>query len=454
MSQDVKPRILVVDDEESVRYFVQRGLRRRGYALEVAPDGAAALAQFERAPADLVLLDLRMPGMDGFELLDRLRALDPDVAVVVMTAFGTVENAVAALRRGAFDFVTKPFEIDELKLSIDRALSRRRPGPAAVRAVLDAMIGDGAAMRELRESIVQLGRSDATVLVVGESGTGKELVARAIHAGSARAAGPFVALHCAALPPALLESELFGHTAGAFTGAVQAREGKLVKAHGGTLLLDEITEIGLPAQMRLERFLEERVVVPLGSTDGRRVDTRVIAAANRDPAAAVAAGTFRRELFFRLDVVPLRVPTLRERREDVPALVEHFAARSAAELACAVPRFQDDALQVLARYDWPGNVRELQNVVARMVVLHRESAVITAADLPAELLRPPGSADAPVDTNEGFQAAVADFERRYLEELFERTGGNVSEAARLAGLSRGHLHRKARQLGVDPVRFR
>ena len=451
MSETEHPmRVLVVDDEESMRFFVRRGLSRLGFDVDVHADGPAALAALGDAPFDALVVDYKMPGMDGLEVLRTARARDGEIAILVMTAHGTIETAVEAMRLGADDFVTKPFEIDELRIAIQRSVERRRGGADPGGEL--GLIGISPAMRELRAAVERLGGSDVTVLLTGESGTGKEVVARALHAGSARAGGPFVALHCAALPQTLFESELFGHEQGAFTGAEQRRIGKLERADGGVLFLDEITEIDLAAQAKLGRFLQDRSFVPLGGSETRTVDVRIVAASNRDPAELVERGEFRRELYFRLNVVPLRVPPLRERRDDVPVLAQFFAERACRNVGVALGRFSDAALAALSGYDWPGNVRELENVVQRVVVLHAGKEEFGVADLPEEFAATVSDVDG-LETR-AWQEAVAGFEKQYLEELCRKTHGNVSEAARIAGLSRGHLHRKIKQLGIDPDRYR
>ncbi len=454
MSDNPK-RILVVDDEESMRFFVRRGLARCGYDVVAVESGERGLEAWREASGfDAVVLDLRMPGMDGHQLLSGIRELDPDARAVVMTAYGTVENAVEAMRRGARDFVTKPFEIEELQLALERVLEGADEAAVAAEGALAQLRGQSRPMQELRETILRLAESDTTVFVLGESGTGKELVARALHEASARRGGPFTALHCASLPDTLLESELFGHEAGAFTGAVSARAGKLARANGGTVFLDEVTEMGLTAQNRLERFLATREIVPLGGYEPLVVDARVVAAANKDPEEAVAAGTFRKELFYRLNVVPLRVPPLRQRHEDVPELVAHFVTRAAARLGAKTHSASPAICAALGAQPWPGNVRELQNAIERMVVLHRDVDVLDVAHLPDDFAGRALGAESADGKPRAYSNALHDFERRYLEDLFRRTGGNVSEAARLAGLSRGHMHRKVKQLGLDPAEFR
>lgn len=455
-------RVLLADDEESMRYFVRRGLTRHGYEVTEASGGDEAIAQGTSAPFDLAVLDLKMPGTDGLGVLAALREHDPDLMVVMMTAHATIRTAVEAMRGGAWDYITKPFEVEELLLVIERALAHRRAlrDSRDLATLVDrrqahaGLIGQSAAMRSVFQAVDRLGPSGATVLLTGESGTGKELVARALHAASPRAEAPFVALHCAAMPSNLLENELFGHVPGAFTGADTSKAGLLLKADGGTLFLDEVGDIPLAVQIKLERFLQEREFAALGSEDGVRVDVRVVAATNRDLEAAVEAGEFRKELFYRLNVVPLHLPPLRQRREDVPLMAQHFLEKFR-PAAAPLERFTADALVVLGNHAWPGNVRELENAVERMVVLHGTSKEIGVEDLPPEI-RDQGAPSVALlpDADVPYQEAMAAFERAYFELLLDNAAGNISEAARLAGLSRGHLHRKVRQLGIDVEAFR
>jgi DNA-binding NtrC family response regulator len=458
-------RILVADDEESMRFFVRGGLMRAGYLVEAVASGDQAIAAYEARPFDLAVLDLKMPGADGLQVLAALRGTDPDAAVIVMTAHGTIRSAVDAIRGGAFDYVTKPFELDELLLAVERALGHRATlrENRELRKLVDprtglgGLVGQSPALRAVFGLIERLGGSDATVLITGESGTGKELVARALHARSSRAGGPFVTMQCAAVPVALFESELFGHEAGAFTGAVKRRRGLLEKAHGGTLFLDEVADMAPGAQAKLERALSEREIVPLGGSEAIPVDIRVVAATNRDLEALVREQAFRQELYWRLNVVPIHLPPLRERREDVPLLVDHFLARATERLGVGRKTMAMDAMILLARQPWSGNVRELQNLVERLAVLHPDCDELGLDDLPEELraTAPPRSEADPAALGlVPYPDALLQFERRYLEQLFARTGGNITEAARLAGLSRGHLHRKARQVGVEAERFR
>lgn len=374
--------VLVVDDKEMMRDSVSSTLARAGFAVRTASDGRAALREIAAKRPDAVVTDLSMPGMSGVDLLGEIRAFDEDLPVILMTAFGTVETAVEAMKRGAFDYLTKPFEGDELVISVKRAIqhagvvkenallkaqaARSEPGN---RRGLERLVGDSAAMRKVREQVRAVAASHGTVLITGESGAGKEVVARAVHELSPRSGGPFLAVNCAALNESLLESELFGHERGAFTGADKLRKGRFELADGGTLLLDEVSEVSPQIQAKLLRVLQERAFERVGSSTTIGVDVRVIATSNRDLPRAAAAGEFRQDLFFRLNVLPVQLPSLRERLEDVAVLAEHFLGLIAAREGRRRPVVQPGALELLSAYPWPGNVRELQNICERALVL-------------------------------------------------------------------------------------
>ena len=450
-------RILIADDEESMRHFLQRGLKRLGHSVTAVEGGDEAVDRWQREPFDVAVLDLKMPGTDGLQALCRIRAADPDAVVLLMTAHGTVGTAVEAMHVGAADYVLKPFALEELQLRLDRALQVRANAREnrELRALLDA--SDGAAglcassraMREIVRQLELLRDSTTTVLLTGESGTGKGLVARALHLGSPRAAAPFVAMNCAAVPETLVESELFGHEPGAFTGARTRKAGLLARAHGGTLFLDEIGDMSPATQAKIERFLQEREFLPLGAAEPVRVDVRIVAATNRDLAAMARSGAFRPELLWRLDVVSLRVPPLRERREDVPLLVAQNLQRLAN--GGAPRRLTPDALAALCGYGWPGNVRELENVVERMTVLAGARTELGVGDLPPEVS---GTAAVAEAAGDDYDAARARFDRLYFENLLRQHGGSITAAAQTAGISRGHLHRRLRELALDADRFR
>jgi two-component system, NtrC family, response regulator AtoC len=446
-------RILVADDEESMRHFLSRGLTRLGYQVTAVDDGAAAIARWQYERFDLGVFDLRMPGTDGLVALARIRSLDPEATIVLMSAHGTVATAVEAMHGGAADFVTKPFAIEELQLRIERAgqLRTLHQSHRQLRSLLGqqdlglGVVADSPAMQEVVHKVELLASSAATVLLTGESGTGKGLVAKALHLRSTRAERPFLALNCAAVPDALVESELFGHEAGAFTGARAKKAGLLQRADGGTVFLDEIADMSLAAQAKIERFLQEREFVPLGATAPVAVDVRVLAATNRDLHARAQNGQFRPELLWRLEVVSLAIPPLRERREDVPALLAKALARHGEG---GRPRHQlsAEALSALCTWNWPGNVRELENIVERMVVLAGPRLELGIADLPDEV-RGPDDPDQPGAS--GYEAARRRFDRIWFTEMLQRHRGNVTDAAAAAGMSRGHLHRRLKELGLD-----
>ncbi|HEX4054045.1 MAG TPA: sigma-54 dependent transcriptional regulator [Tepidisphaeraceae bacterium] len=378
-------RILIVDDQDMMRDSLAQILVREGHEVVAAVDGASAVARLGPARFDLLITDLRMPKMSGLELMAEARRLRPDMPVVLMTAFATVSNAVEAMKLGAYDYIQKPFNGDEIKLLVDRTLehSRLRLENQAYRSMTEIgsprpLVGDGPAMEQVKQKIELVARSNATVLIRGESGTGKEIVARAIHLASARRERPMLAVNCAALSENLLESELFGHEKGAFTGADKLRRGRFELADGGTLLLDEISEIAPALQAKLLRVLQESCFERVGSSLTQQVDVRVIATTNRNLESCVEEGDFRRDLFYRLNVVPIEIPPLRNRLEDIPELCRHFIHQASKRERTAFRHIEPEALSLLQRYDWPGNVRELQNIVERAVVLESEPGVIRA----------------------------------------------------------------------------
>jgi two-component system response regulator HydG len=432
-----KGRILVVDDEVNARTALCELLRDESYAVESAADGFKALGKVADFAPDLVLTDLKMPGMDGIQLLGRLREQDPDLPVVMMTAFGEVETAVSAMRAGARDYLSKPVNVGELSLVLSRELEQRRLREEAgmLRARLaekysfDNIVGNSTPMQAVFKTVAQIAASRASVLITGESGTGKELIAAAIHERSPRAKGPFVKLHCAALAESLLESELFGHERGSFTGAQTRRDGRFQQAHGGTLFLDEIGEIAPAVQIKLLRFLQEREFERVGGNETISVDVRIIAATNRDLKKMVAEGTFREDLFYRLNVINLEMPALRERPSDVPLLAAHFLRKYAAENGKEIGGFATEALELLSGYAWPGNVRELENVVERAVVM-AQTARITLVDLPQHLV--------PAKARGGLQipgATMDEIERYAITKTLEATGGSTSRAAEILQMS-------------------
>jgi DNA-binding NtrC family response regulator len=453
-------RVLVVDDEVNARTALAELLTDEGFEVETAADAFKALGKVDTFAPDVVVTDLKMPGMDGIELVQRLRALDDPPAVVVMTAFGAVQSAVEAMRAGASEYLTKPINLDELLVSLARVLEHqalRREARQLRQRVRDRVapaniIGDSPAMQRIFEVIDQAAPSRATILITGESGTGKELVANAIHDRSPRAAGPFVKLHCAALAESLLESELFGHERGAFTGAGR-RDGRFQQADGGTLFLDEIGEISPALQVKLLRFLQEHEFERVGGNQTVRVDVRIVAATNRDLADEVARGRFREDLFYRLNVVSLHMPSLRERKTDIPTLAAFFLDRYARENGRAVTELSPETMALLCSHDWPGNVRELENAVERAVVMS-QGPVIEPRHLPANVR--PG-----VPTQPGLPAipgsTLAQLERYAILETLRATGGSTSRAAEMLGVSvrtiqyRLHEYNAAPRSDVDVV---
>jgi two-component system nitrogen regulation response regulator NtrX len=461
----VKESILVVDDEAGVRASLAGILGDEGYAVHAVETGEAALAALAARRFDLVLLDVWLPGRDGLEVLGRIRETDAELPVVVISGHGTIETAVKAVRLGAQDFVEKPLSLEKTLLAVRNALQRRRL-ESEVRALkqrLDeryVMVGESPALRRLRAEIEQAAPSNGRALIFGENGTGKELVARAIHAGSLRAAGPFVEVNCAAIPEELIESELFGHVKGAFTGALAARKGKFELADGGTLFLDEIADMSLKTQAKVLRALQEQRIEPVGGAGSVEVDVRVIAATNKDLEEEIREGRFREDLFFRLNVIPFRVPPLRERREDVPLLARHFMELLSAEHGRRPRSLAPEALSALAQLPWPGNVRELRNIIERLVIM-TPGDTIERRHLPASLLEAlPAEAAAAEGEGEGgggkgggsLVEAREAFERRYILEKHRECGGNMSRTAEALGVERSNLYRKMKAYGLLPAR--
>jgi len=434
---ETKGRILVVDDEVNARTALVELLRDEGYSVESAADAFKALGKMADFAPDLVLTDLKMPGMDGLQLLDKLRDGDPDLPVIVMTAFGEVETAVRAMRAGARDYLNKPVNVGELSVVVARELEQRRVRTEAgqMRARLsekysfDNIIGSSARMQDVFKTVAQIAGSRASVLVTGESGTGKELIAAAIHERSPRAKGPFVKLHCAALAESILESELFGHERGSFTGALTRRDGRFSQANNGTLFLDEIGEISPAIQVKLLRFLQEREFERVGGNETISVDVRVIAATNRNLPQMVAEGKFREDLYYRLNVISLEMPALRARQSDVPLLAMHFLRKYAVENGKELRGFTSEALEHLTAYNWPGNVRELENVVERAVVMCN-STEVKLGDLPPQF--------AAVKPREGLAipgATMDEIERYAITKTLESTAGSTSRAAEILNIS-------------------
>ncbi|MGE3277509.1 MAG: sigma-54-dependent transcriptional regulator [Vicinamibacterales bacterium] len=447
MSTVVTARILVLDDDPGTCTFMRELLSRpdREIVPATAPD--QALAAFRAQPFDLVISDLKLNArMDGIDVLREVRALSPSTPVIIVTGFGELEKAVEAVREGAFDFVSKPFNITEIKGLVERALTRA-PAPPPAASVRDtmppALLGRTAAMTAVYKQIAHAAAADAPVLIIGESGTGKELVARAVHQHGKRASRPFVPINCGALTETLLESELFGHMRGSFTGAVADHKGVFQTAHSGTVFLDEVGEMSPALQVKLLRVLQEGEVRPVGSTRPVSVDVRIVAATNVDVEKAVTDGQFRQDLYYRLGVVVITLPPLRDRREDVPLLVQRFLHAAAAKAGKNVD-ISPGALEALTNYHWPGNVRELENTIERLVVFSRTSR-IEASELPAAIAAP--ASQDPTRLFEGLPT-LDEIERRYLLHVLEQVAGNRTRAAEVMGIDRRTLYRMAERFGI------
>ena len=438
-------RVLVVDDEQSMRELLAIMLRQAGYHVSAADGGEAAIQLLKSESFDLVVTDLRMRKVDGLAVLKATKEFSPRTVVLVVTAFASTETAVEAMKLGAYDYVTKPFKLDELKLTVANALERRRlqeENQALKRQLrrergFDNFVGRSPKILDVFETIRKTADSGSTVMITGESGTGKELVAQALHWESARRNGPFVSVNCGAVPEMLMESELFGHLKGAFTGAVANTEGLFAAADGGTLFLDEITEIPQTVQVKLLRAIQERQIRRVGDTRDVKIDVRLIAASNRDLGKAVADGILREDLFYRLNVIPIHLPPLRDRREDIPLLVARFMKKLGPEVGREVRGVTPEAVAVLEQYHWPGNIRELENVVERALVLG-SSDTLTADALPASVRQPRDRDDVPVELpSDGIdlEATLDRIERRYIQLALDRVGGVQTRAAELLRVS-------------------
>lgn len=441
----MSPKILVVDNDPEMVALLQRHLEGEGWAVAAVTSGREALAALGREELSVVLTDLVMDEVDGLAVLREARASRPGARVILMTAFGSLETAIEAMREGAYDYLTKPFKLPEVSLAVRRALddqrlreeNRRLREEVERRYGFDNLLGRSKPMQAVFEQIRAVAGSEASVLLMGESGTGKELVARAIHWNSPRRDGAFVPVNCAAIPETLLESELFGHEKGAFTGADRKRRGLFAEANGGTLFLDEVGDMPPALQAKLLRALEDKAVRPLGGSAEIRLDFRLITATHRDPLVLVHEGKFREDLYYRLAVIPIRLPSLRERTEDIPLLAGHFLERAATALGKRVEGFSEDAMAWLLQHRWPGNVRELENVVERAVTLTR-GPLVTLADLRVEF--------APMESAEGrLRPTLAELERQYVQRVLEETKGDKRAAAKILGVSVRTLQRKTKQ---------
>jgi two-component system NtrC family response regulator len=447
--------VLLADDDDSLRRVQEYQLSKAGFEVTTCSDGNSALEAFRDNLHDLVVTDIRMPGLAGLELLARLRAISPETPVIVITGHGSVETAVEAMKQGAYDFLTKPFPADTLRLTLERAARMaklQRENRELRRAVertfaFENLVGSSVAMRRMYELLELVAPSPSTVLICGETGTGKELVARAVHYNSPRGEGPFVTVNCGALPESLVEAELFGHRKGAFTGADTNRRGKFESADGGTLFLDEVGEIPLRLQPKILRAIQTGEIDRIGEDRQTRVDVRIVAATNRDMEQMLSDGSFRQDLYYRLAVVQITVPPLRERREDIPLLAEHFLSKFGARSGRQRLRFPPETFQLFNRYAWPGNVRELENVVERMVVLSRDDTLaLDTIPEPIAGSRPrvPGTLALPA---EGVN--LDELERDFIRQALERTDGNRTHAAELLGVTRSTLLYRMQKFGVD-----
>ncbi len=438
-----KSSILLIDDDDSLRRVMEFSLTEAGHHVHAAPSGEAGLALFEKESFDVVVTDITMPGMSGMEVLSAVRRRDPSLPVIVITAYGTIENAVEAMKQGAFDYITKPVSRDELRLTLEKALKIRRLEKENVdlraevtdRYCFESIIGSSDKIRDVIGVAGRVAASDASVLITGETGTGKELLARGIHYNSRRAKGSFVAVNCAAIPENLIESELFGHVKGSFTGAVKDREGRFEQANGGTLFLDEIGDLRVDLQAKILRTLQEREVVRVGGAKPVQVDVRIIAATNKDIERVVKQGTFREDLYYRLSVITLIVPPLRERREDIPLLVNYFLKKfnQGSDV-----RMDSRALAALMSFGWPGNVRELENVIERASVL-RSGDVITPAELPDKLLNKKRGVEDIILNLPEEGISLEDLEKSLIIKALEKHKGNQTRAAEYLGITRPTL---------------
>jgi two-component system response regulator HydG len=455
--------VLVIDDHETIRVALSQIVRKMGLESLEAGSGKAGLELMKKNPVDFVITDLKMEGFDGVAVLERISEMDPDVPVMIVTAYGTVETAVSAMKLGAFDFITKPFSPEVVRLKVQRALELSEARRAKSRAegeaeILRAQVRDGLGelkgsspqMQEIYRAIEKVASTDATVLISGESGTGKELVARAIHEKSERASGPFIAVNCGALAEGLLESELFGHEKGAFTGAVRRKLGRFELADRGTIFLDEVSEIGPGVQVKLLRVLQQKCFERVGSEQTKQVDVRILSATNRDLEQHVREGGFRQDLFYRLMVVPIHLPPLRDRRSDIPELARHFVAKLRSRLNPAVEGLSDDAVGRLMAYDWPGNVRELENAVEQALVF-AEGESISAEALPARIRGPSEATDGGLEVpseQSSLPEILEDLEKQLILRAYHEADGVKTETARRLGIKTSALYYKLEKYGI------
>ncbi len=445
--------VLVVDDDEVTCTLLEEVLSKEGYQVDRALNGREAIEKGEHGSYDVVLTDIRMVGLDGMEVLKAYRQRNPGTTIIMMTAFGSIETAIQAIKEGAYDYVSKPFKLDEIKLTIRRALEQKRLLQENIfyrqellqKYKLENIVGRSPQMLQVYKTIARVAESRSTVLITGESGTGKELIARAIHFNSPRASRPFVAVDCGSLAETLLESELFGHVRGAFTGAITGKKGLFEEADSGTCFLDEVGDISLSMQAKLLRVLQEHEIKRVGGTETIKVDVRVVAATNKDLEQLVAEQKFREDLFYRMNVVAIHIPPLRERVEDIPLLAEHFLRKYTAENGKPIPRLSPGAVDLLAGYRWPGNVRELENVIERTVTLSRNNLILPE-DLPRRIrVESPKVSVASLPSS----ISLSELERRYIQKVLEDTGGNKKKTAEILGIDRRTLYRMAARYGIS-----
>ena len=455
-------KVLVVDDDKDMRFFLNEAMARKGYEVETLPDAESALQAIQKQSFDLIMMDVKLPGISGVEALPHIRQHDPSAVVLVMTAFGSRQLALDALRAGAYDFFTKPFKLNEMNIVIDRALEKRRLQQELRKLeeklrrqyAFENLIGTSGAMRQVYELIQKVVQTDVTVLIYGESGTGKELIAQAIHYHSVRKDKPFVKLNCVAIPEGLLESELFGHEKGSFTGAVSQKIGKFELANTGTILLDEIGDMSLATQAKILRVLQEKEFERVGGTETTRIDVRVIAATNKDLAGAVQNAQFREDLYFRLNVFSIVVPPLRERKEDIPLLVDHFLRQANEQMSRSVAGVSKETMDILMMHHWPGNVRELENCIHRAVVM-TDDDIIAPKCLPLHIQSIAASPKYMLpDKVESIDNTLADVERQIIIDTLQTTGGMQSKAARLLGISERSLWHRVKKLDIDVAQIK
>ena len=456
MKRSTVRKILLADDDENLRRVLEFQLKESGYDVSTAADGEQALQLFSQDDFDCIVTDLRMPKLSGLELLEKIKALNPEVPVIVITAFGEVETAVTAMRLGAYDYINKPFNRDDILLTLARALtfSETKNENRQLRELvdkefrLDNVIGESPAMRMVLDLTGRVSRSDATVLITGESGTGKELIAKGIHFSGKRKGSPFIPINCAAIPETLIEAELFGYKRGSFTGATGDTKGKFEAADGGTLFLDEISQMPIALQPKLLRVLQEQEVFRIGENASRKVDVRIIAATNQDLQKMVEEGTFREDLYFRLAVVPINIPPLRTRRDDIPLLINHFIKRTREKHGFENLKITREVIGVLSKYSFPGNVRELENLIERMVVLSDETA-LTLSDVPDYVMKPLQAFGGVKFELPPESISLDEVERELIQYALAMHNGNQSQTARYLGITRSALIYRLQKFGID-----